>query len=187
MSLPIGMNIWTWANLLTAFRLAVSLPSAWSIFHHHWYWASVLFVLAVLSDVFDGMVARRLEQTSPLGGLLDHSSDAVFVICALAAFALLDRLSPLLPVLIALSFVQYVLDSRALQGKHLRMSFLGRWNGIAYFVLLGIGIFGELVSPIWPSWPGTLMVQVIAWVLVATTFASMLDRAITWLGSEPTD
>ena len=41
-----------------------------------------------------------------------------------------------LPGLVAAAFVQYTLDSRALAGQRLRASALGRWNGIAYFVLL---------------------------------------------------
>lgn len=44
-----------------------------------------------------------------------------------------------LPGLVALAFVQYVIDSRADRGARLRASVLGRWNGIAYFAPVAAG------------------------------------------------
>ena len=52
---------------------------------------------------------------------------------------------------------------------------LGRWNGIAYFVLLGIPVVRDGLGI---GWPGDVLVLALGWALVASTLASMLDRAV---------
>jgi phosphatidylglycerophosphate synthase len=145
-----------------------------AILQRAWLIAGACFAYAVASDFADGAVARRRHQASAFGGLLDHTADAVFVTASLAAFAALDQIPLLLPLLIAAAFLQYVWDSDALAGATLRASTLGRWNGIAYYVLSGALVIGHALLPDWPAGvSGTA-----AWVLVASTAASMVDRGI---------
>ena len=79
----------------------------------------------------------------------------------------------LLPLLIALAFIQYTLDSRALEGQQLRASALGRWNGIFYFVFLGTPIIRSTLG--W-SWPGNEFILALGWLLLLSTSVSMADR-----------
>jgi len=173
--------VWlTPANLLTLARLAAAPLCAGAILSGAPLAAFLLFVLAVASDFADGPIARRRGEVSSFGGLLDHGTDATFVTLGLAALAF-EGLVPLpLPVLVPLAFVQYLLDSQALAGRPLRASFLGRWNGIFYFVLLGIPVVRDGLGL---SWPGPALVLAIGWTLVATTVVSMLDRGFALLGA----
>ncbi|MEE8580088.1 MAG: CDP-alcohol phosphatidyltransferase family protein [Myxococcota bacterium] len=171
----IGGRWLTWANALTSLRLVAAPLCALAILAASPLAAVCLFALAVATDVVDGRVARRRGEASPLGGLLDHASDATFVSLGLAALAWRGSVTLLLPVLIALAFLQYALDSLLRGGRSLRASWLGRGNGIAYFVLLGTPILRDALEFSWPSSP---LVQLFAWGLVATTLASMLDRAL---------
>jgi hypothetical protein len=57
--------------------------------------------------------------------------------------------------------------------RGLRASSLGRFNGIAYYVVVAIPIVRDTLGL---GWPGPLLVRLIAWGLVATTAASILDR-----------
>ncbi|MEJ2089910.1 MAG: CDP-alcohol phosphatidyltransferase family protein [Gammaproteobacteria bacterium] len=165
----------TWANLLTAVRLLAVAPAAWAIGTGLWLLAAELFVLAVLTDLLDGPAARALGQTSPVGGLFDHATDAAYVSVNLGALAWIGLINGWLPVLVALAFVQYVFDSKALAGAELKTSFLGRINGIAYFVMVGIPVMREALGL---TWPDDVWIRTLAWILVATTLASMLDRAV---------
>jgi phosphatidylglycerophosphate synthase len=171
----------TWANGLTAARAALALPCAALVADERWTSAALLLTLAILTDLLDGPLARRLNQTSPLGGLLDHSTDAAFVVVLLAALSTLGYVPWLLPVVVTASFLQYVLDSSALQGSRLRASWLGRFNGIAYFVLASIPVYrGALGLP----WPPDALVMAFAWLLVLSSAASMLDRLRLWRSAE---
>lgn len=164
----------TWANGISAIRLVAALPCAWAIIEAQWGIAAILFVIAAITDFADGYVARRFDTESALGGLIDHSIDAVFVTVILGAFALRAAVPLILPVLVAASFIQYVLDSNALSGRALRSSFLGRWNGIAYYVLAGVPIGLALVEF---SFISAAWIMLVGWILVASTIVSMLDRA----------
>ncbi len=50
-------------------------------------WAIGLFLAAVLTDWLDGYLARRWQQTTPMGALWDPIADKVLVIGLLAVFA----------------------------------------------------------------------------------------------------
>ena len=163
----------TWANGITFLRLVAVLPAALAIHAEAHGVALALYCLAVVTDLLDGRVARRRGEVSPLGGLLDHTTDAIFVSVGLLACALRGLLPIALPPLIVLAFAQYALDSRSLSGRPLRASFLGRWNGIAYYVLLGIPVVRDGLGL---AWPADSLVVVLGWALAVSTLVSMLDR-----------
>ena len=167
------MNWLTWANALSALRLLITLPCAYTIVHGLWAMAAPLFIVAVVTDIFDGVVARRRGEVSPLGGLLDHSIDALFVTTTLAALTVIQLVPVLLPPLVMASFLQYVWDSKALSGAPLRASVIGRWNGVGYYVLVGIAVVTHALAI---DWPTTELITLSGWLLVASTLTSMCDR-----------
>jgi len=167
----------TAANALTALRIALVPGLVHAVLGGHAVAALACFGLAVASDWFDGPLARRRGEASRLGGFLDHASDAVFVASGLAACAVAGPVPWPLPPLVLLAFVQYALDSRVLAGLPLRTSRIGRWNGIAYFVLLGVPVVRDGLAL---GWPPDGLVRALGWALVASTGVSMLDRARAW-------
>jgi CDP-diacylglycerol--glycerol-3-phosphate 3-phosphatidyltransferase len=52
-------------------------------FPDHAYWATAVFVAAMATDQLDGWLARRRNQTSAFGSLLDPIADKVLVMAAL--------------------------------------------------------------------------------------------------------
>jgi len=164
----------TRANALTLARAAAAPALAFAIASGLETAAALLFAFAAASDFADGRLARRLGEASPLGGLLDHASDALCVTAALGALAHIGELPLALPWLVAAAFLQYVFDSRAAGSRGLRASSLGRWNGIAYFVLVGIPVVRDALGL---GWPAAATVRALGWVLVASTLVSMADRA----------
>ena len=73
-------------NILTLIRIAL-IPVFVAIFYLPWSWApqacAAVFALAGVTDWLDGYLARRLEQTSPLGAFLDPVADKLMVAAAL--------------------------------------------------------------------------------------------------------
>ncbi len=55
---------------------------AWD-FADHAYWATAVFTVAMATDQVDGWLARRWDQTSAFGSLLDPIADKVLVMAAL--------------------------------------------------------------------------------------------------------
>jgi phosphatidylglycerophosphate synthase len=138
-----------------------------------WLVSGGLFLLAVASDLVDGALARRRDQVTKIGGLIDHAADATFVTVTITCMALQQDRSLLLSILIILAFAQYVLDSQAHRGQRLIASSLGRYNGIGYFLLAGALLLAEVIPA--PSlWGDALMLAY--WALIITTVLSILDR-----------
>lgn len=169
------------ANALTTLRLLLAPLTAMLLYQGALSVAAVLFTLAALSDFYDGRLARARKESTAFGAIFDHATDALFVTATLLAAARLEQIPPLLPLLIPLAFLQYLLDSRALAGQQLRANALGRWNGLAYFVLCGCCIGLPLLINLTgvPLGAATLLWPLGA-VLCLTTALSMTDRALTW-------
>ena len=169
------------AHLLTGLRLALALPIAIAFARPDFLSADLVAVLlaaAIASDYFDGVVARRYGTGSAGGQLFDHATDCLFVTACSTGAALAGLVPPVLPILIAVAFSQYVVDSYWLhRRKHLRMSTIGRWNGIGYFVPLVVLAAArlELVPALTPLL--TSATRLVAYVLVASTLVSIVDRA----------
>lgn len=167
----------TRANALTLLRLALAPALVAAVLGEEPVAAALCFALAVASDFADGWVARRYGEVSALGGFADHAVDATFATAGTAALACTGALPAPLPLLIALAFAQYALDSRALAASGLAPSRLGRWNGIAYFVIVAVPVVRDAIGL---AWPGPGLVLTLGWALVGTTLVSMADRWRTW-------
>jgi phosphatidylglycerophosphate synthase len=166
------------AHLLTALRLLATLPLILAMRDPGAPGARVCaacLLTAILTDCLDGPLARRTGTASPAGRLFDHTTDVVFVTAGLFAGASRGAFPWLLPCLVAFAFAQYVLDSYWLeQRSELRMSTLGRWNGILFFVPIGGDVLARLI---WSGLHGP--VRALCWILVVTTLLSIGDRALS--------
>jgi len=170
------------ANLLTAIRLLLVIPVAIAIANASLFTSWLLLALiiaAIASDYFDGKVARALKTASARGMLFDHGTDFIFVTTALLALSTIGLSSILLPLLIVVAFSQYVLDSYFLfKQKQLRMSFLGRWNGIFYFVPIVLVAASRLPAFEQVQDNFNLIIVYSNYALTVSTLASIVDRAI---------
>jgi phosphatidylglycerophosphate synthase len=175
------------ANALTATRLCLTPLLGWQIVLESWWTAAMIMAVAVVTDIYDGRLARARGTVSAWGGLFDHGTDALLVSTGIWALANTGLINSWLWPLILIAFLQYALDSKALSGQVLRTSKLGKYNGIGYYVLLsagiGISLFDHLlltgqasgVLTVLLDWLNQLL-NAAAWLLLLTTIASITDR-----------
>ncbi len=78
-SLPSLAQVRAVPNLLTLLRLFILPFLVIQIFDDRWVMASILFVLAGISDGLDGLLARRLDQHTKLGQYLDPIADKLML------------------------------------------------------------------------------------------------------------
>ncbi len=75
-------KVWNLPNLLTYGRIAAVPVVAgllmWGSMGARW-WALVIYIAAAITDFFDGYLARRWQQQSSLGRMLDPIADKVLV------------------------------------------------------------------------------------------------------------
>ncbi len=75
-----GDTIWTIPNGLTVLRLLLVIPMILCLSRGHILPAAGLMILAVVTDLTDGLVARKLNQCSDFGRLLDPVVDKLAVV-----------------------------------------------------------------------------------------------------------
>jgi cardiolipin synthase len=85
-------TVWTVPNLLSFLRL-LSVPVFLYLFISGRETAAViLYAVGAWSDFFDGVIARRLNQVSELGKLLDPLADRIFISALFIALVARDAL-----------------------------------------------------------------------------------------------
>lgn len=169
------------AHLLTAIRLGLALPVALALARPTWVSGALLaglLAVAIASDYFDGVVARRRGTASPRGQVFDHGTDWLFVTAGSTGAAMAGLVPFALPVLITLAFGQYVIDSYVVhRQKRLRMSAIGRSNGVLYFVPLVVLAGARLELGPWLTTALPIAARLISYALIASTLVSIVDRA----------
>jgi len=84
-------RIWTVPNILSLARLLGIPVFLWLVLVERAdVWAFVVLVVAGASDWFDGYLARRLDQQSALGEVLDPLVDRLYILATLIGLALRD-------------------------------------------------------------------------------------------------
>jgi phosphatidylglycerophosphate synthase len=136
-------------------------------------------IVAAGSDFIDGRIARRLKVASGRGRWLDAIADVTFVLAALLCEAAAGAIPFYIPILIAVSFSQYAIDS-AVTGARAAgpiRSRLGHWGGIVNYALV---ITLAIAPP--PAIPGAI-VRGLAPIVALFYVAAILERA--WLFYRP--
>jgi cardiolipin synthase len=87
-------NILTIPNLLTFLRMALIPVFASLLFYGYSGWALFVFLIAGISDGVDGFVARRFNQESELGTIIDPIADKLLMTVAFIVLALPNVLHP---------------------------------------------------------------------------------------------
>ena len=90
---PTSSRIWTVPNVLSMLRLAgVPLFLYWALVTEQDGRAILLLMAAGASDYFDGLIARRWQQFTRLGQLLDPAADRLYILATLLALVVRDGL-----------------------------------------------------------------------------------------------
>ncbi len=151
------------ANLLTLGRIALIVPfiaafltnAAWNMTA-----ALVIFVIAALTDFFDGRVARARGEVSALGAALDPIADKLIIAAALILLVRNGVIHGPGVVAVILIILREILisglrEAIAAQGKNLPVSMLGKWKTTAQLIAAGFllaaaptGLVGEALRPV---------------------------------------
>ena len=154
-------TLFTWARI-------VAIPLIVGVFYLPWpqaelnLTASVLFVVVSLTDVLDGWLARRLNQTSAFGAFLDPVADKFLVCASLLILLQLDRVNALVALIII--------------GREIAISALREWMAqIGASKSVAVHMLGKLKT-------ASQMAAIVFLLLDAELVAGVHSRLIgTWL------
>lgn len=136
---------WTLPNLLTVLRLiaAPGVAIMFLYFARPWAdWAAlVLFVVAAITDYFDGYLARLWRQESRIGAMLDPIADKAMVVIALLVITGYSGMDPwlILPATLILFREVFVSGLREYLGNtslQLKVTKLAKWKTTAQMLAI---------------------------------------------------
>jgi cardiolipin synthase (CMP-forming) len=139
-------RIFTPANILTAFRIVLTLPFLYLVKEGRFGTALLVFFTASLTDFFDGYVARRFNQQSPLGRFLDPLADKLLTTATYIVMAIPHEGFPSIPVWLAVAVVAR--DIVILIGS-LFVYLVTRYKGFKPTLLGKVNTFVELGLIVW--------------------------------------
>ena len=67
-------------NFLSAFRIAAAFAIIPTLMFELYWTTFILYVLAAMSDWFDGYLARKYNVCTKIGGVMDHIGDKLLVV-----------------------------------------------------------------------------------------------------------
>lgn len=134
-------NVLTWLRIVLI-PLVVGvfyLDDTWALPHSRNVFATVIFVVAALTDWLDGWIARRYHQTSAFGAFLDPVADKLMVAAALVVLVQLQRVD---------AAIAFIIIGREIAVSALRewMAQMGKSKSVAVSILGKIKTATQLVA-----------------------------------------
>jgi cardiolipin synthase len=154
-------RIITLPNLLTMFRMVLIPVFVSLLFYQKFGWALGVFMLAGLTDGLDGLFARRFDQKSQLGSILDPIADKLLLVTSFIVLSM-PSISP------------------HPRPSHFPVPF---WVTTAVisrdiFIIVGAAAINIVTGfrGFRPSWPGKVSTLVQIFAITAVLFASVFPR-----------
>jgi CDP-diacylglycerol--glycerol-3-phosphate 3-phosphatidyltransferase len=141
--------------------------------------ASVLFVLASITDGLDGYLARKRAQITTMGMLLDPIADKIMVTAALVALVAYNPQVVkvwIVVVIIGREFLISGLRSIASsEGFTIQASDLGKLKTVTQIV----AVVSAIVAHHWDQWVFGVLVIPVKWIAVAAIYFTVLVSVVS--------
>lgn len=142
-------------NLLTLSRIFLIFPSIYLLEKSEFALAIVCIIILLLTDFFDGYFARKLNQTSSLGAILDPVADKLVVIAFFTHLLLADSVAPFYAYLVfardilQLASIPILLVWKKIEFK-VKPNKIAKLGTALNFIILGLYEFNFILSKIPP-------------------------------------
>lgn len=161
-------------NSLALLRIALAPLMLWFLidrdsvlfasWHPSWldYFAGLVFVIASITDFFDGFIARKWDQMTKLGAILDPLADKMLMLAGFLGLMVIDRASAW-AVFLILSREFFITGLRVMaigEGKDVASTMAGKVKTVVQMIAIGFLIM---------NWP---LATTLLWIAVALTLYS---------------
>ena len=180
------------ANRLTMSRILLTFVFMFFLFCQG-LWPKVasliVFILAALSDLFDGMIAQRRNMVTDFGRFMDPIADKILVLAAFAAFVQLQLIDAwMFVIIIAREIMITSLRLFALnKGKVLSAARAGKHKTVlqmaVIFTILGFILFKEIVLKYYtwnPAWENIFRQGIFCLMLLTVVLTLYSGLSYLW-------
>ena len=158
-------------------------PDHWLSIHGKNVAATIVFIVAAITDWLDGYLARRLNQMSAFGAFLDPVADKLIVAGALIVLLHLRRVD----MLVALIIIGREIGVSALrewmakvgQAGSVAVAFVGKLKTTFQMIAIPLLLYHDELLGLDCQWLGTVLINVAA-VLTAVSMLYYLRKALPY-------
>lgn len=171
-------QILTLPNQLTMLRMLILPFILIAMIYHQHGTALMLFLVAVVTDVVDGRVARHFGQKTELGSYLDPLADKLLLSSAFVVQALIGAIPWWLTILVLtrdvviLGTVLVVMLATTI--RDFPPSSFGKLSTVVQAITIALVVLNNDMSLAWI----TAGVDILVWIVAVTTLASAADYMI---------
>jgi len=168
--------MFTVPNLLTLLRLFLVPCFILASYRGHFLAAFVLFLVAAVTDIFDGMIARRFNQRSRLGALLDPAADKTMMISGYLFYTMHSSLR--VPIPNWLTFTVFIRDVFIITFAYLLYTrvqvkrFPPSWAGKASTVTQAVTLAATIATNAFAGWPAWVCDTLFRLALAITLYSA---------------
>lgn len=121
-------KIFTAPNILSLFRIVLIVPSVYYILMENYILAMILLIISGITDMFDGIVARQLNQITKLGQVLDPVADKLTLVAVVISSSI--KFHEIIPIAVILVFKEFMMLTFGIILIHRDITSLSaRWYG----------------------------------------------------------
>ena len=136
-------------NILTLLRMLM-VPAVIVCFAtNHPLWALFFFLLASATDVLDGYLARKFNQITNFGKVMDPLADKLMLITTLICLYLTGRIPMWVPIVIGVKECTMITVAACLYRKDIVLpsNFFGKLATVLFTVAVLMSFFSDTVAP----------------------------------------
>lgn len=167
-------------NLLASIRIVIAPVMFWVILnpqiftdngmHITWayYTAALLFVLASVTDFFDGYIARQLDQITLLGKIIDPLADKMLILAAFLGLMMVGEASAwaIYIIIVRELFITGLRTVAIGEGIDISASWAGKVKTVVQMIAIGFLLM---------HWPGG---ELLLWAAVTVTVYSGIEYLV---------
>ena len=168
-------NVWTIPNVLTMLRLILVPVFAVLFIRGQLKAALAVYIVASLTDLLDGFLARKLNQITDFGKLFDPLADKLMVMTALICQGFAGVFPWAAILLVACKELIMIIGSTFMLNKGIVVysNYLGKTATVVFIAALILSFFHEELAQ-----AGSPLDQILIWVAVGLALAALICYAL---------
>jgi CDP-diacylglycerol--glycerol-3-phosphate 3-phosphatidyltransferase len=161
---------------LTISRMVLVIPTAWFLSMQteagRWI-ATIFFIIASITDYYDGYYARKLNAVSNIGKFLDPVADKILTSSVLILLLKMSAVDPWMVILFVVrdTIVGGVRAAAAADGVILSAQSAGKWKAALQMIAVPMIMLNDLH----PNFPNTKLGYGLLWLSVLLSLKSGFD------------
>ena len=181
-------TIWNVPNILTMIRVILIIPFVVLLLGGNaglfgpdvtvpCIWADVIFIVASLTDLFDGKIARKYNLVTNFGKFMDPLADKLLVCSALICLVEMSRIPAWMVILIIAR--EFIISGFRLVASDAGVVIAASYWGKFKTTFQMVAVIGLILQPLLLSWGLPLLVlQILLWIALILTVISLIDYLV---------